>query len=782
MMGPLSVVAIAEGKPPALACAIPPSKPDARRPALDLTLADRGGDLSIAIVKDGRPVPGASVRLSSQAGAGLFNPNYVGAASELNRAAITAVFEPTAQAGPDGVARFRNLHPGLYRVAASEAPDPKALFHLGELRAVPFPGKGQARAEPAYALAEGLAAIAGSELSYALAVHPQSYLLSLRVAAPGGWVPARRSLSFQFGRREIGSGATFETDDRGIGRYDFGSPGLWAVDVRFRDAEVRWTPLTEEPFYRAEAVLPMSPALPRPDPVELRADRHEPGSLRARLLDDDGRPARGTIAILARPTGFGETIDYAATVDDQGLITFRDLPSGDYTLRGWIDGLEPPPDPWAPGPMPDDAALRGRQAIPAVVASVRAAAEMAVEVRARPVGYVRGTIRPPKGHKPADLAVRPRIDWQAGLTRYRVDVEAGLFLCGPLLPGKLVIDYELRVDETTSRPAGTQQVEVSAGEVVDVVLTPGAAEPGPSPKDQGRVVLKMGGVSFLEGVKSIPTGTVRRFDGEAAAFAARGLLFQPEHDQPSASGIADASGHLTWTGAWMSGGSRDDVARVTRPTAVVWLPGETGAAIVELAPGGRFYATLPPPIAAPGRVTLGGRPADGRNARLLVVAAHRGLGVLNEALSVHVAAGADGRFTLRGLTPGHYRVQAARDGIWLSASVDLVVGRDADPPGIVLDIAEPGEPLAVDLVDERDRPVVGRGVTPIRPDGPLASLWPSRYRTDAAGRALILGLEAGPHALRIDGEASPREVRIAAASGPADRPRIARFECRERLE
>ncbi|MEJ7639426.1 MAG: hypothetical protein WKF75_15980 [Singulisphaera sp.] len=98
------------------------------------------------------------------------------------------------------------------------------------------------------------------------------------------------------------------------------------------------------------------------------------------------------------------------------------------------------------------------------------------------------------------------------------------------------------------------------------------------------------------------------------------------------------------------------------------------------------------------------------------------------------------------------------------------------PPEIDLDIAEPGEPLAIELVDERGRPVVGRDVTPIRPDGPLASLWPSRYRTDAAGRALILGLEAGPHTVRIDGETRPREVRIGAASGPVPQPQVARFE------
>jgi hypothetical protein len=420
--------------------------------------------------------------------------------------------------------------------------------------------------------------------------------------------------------------------------------------------------------------------------------------------------------------------------------------------------------------------LQGRRAVPIATASVQADAESSVELRAQPVGYVRGTIQFAAGRTPADYAILPSIDWLSRLTEYRVDLEARRFLCGPLLPGRLVIEYEVRVDGNPYRPAGKQEVEVPPGEVIDVVLAPGPGAPGPKSPSPGQVTLGMGGVITREDVAGIPAGTIVRSDGASAAFAACALLFQPERDQPSARGVTDAAGSLTWSGVWMAGETRGGARRAARPTAVVWLPGETGAAIIELAPGGPFRATLAPPIAVGGRVTLGGRPANGRNARLLVVAAHQGLGVLDEALGVRATCDAAGHFTLRGMTPGRYRVQAACDGIWLSAGVDAVIASGREPAEINLDIAEPGEALAIELVDQRGRPVSGRGIAPIRPHGPLAALWPPRFRTNAGGRALILGLEAGRHAIRIDGEPSPREVQIGASPGPAGQPRLVRFE------
>jgi hypothetical protein len=93
---------------------------------------------------------------------------------------------------------------------------------------------------------------------------------------------------------------------------------------------------------------------------------------------------------------------------------------------------------------------------------------------------------------------------------------------------------------------------------------------------------------------------------------------------------------------------------------VALLPGSHGAVIAEAPePGKPLSLTLPPAAEAAGRVTIGGKPADGRNGTIRVVAAYEGRGTLNGVLSVNTTARADGSFDLAGLTAGTYRVQAA---------------------------------------------------------------------------------------------------------------------------
>jgi hypothetical protein len=208
---------------------------------------------------------------------------------------------------------------------------------------------------------------------------------------------------------------------------------------------------------------------------------------------------------------------------------------------------------------------------------------------------------------------------------------------------------------------------------------------------------------------------------------------------------------------------------------VVWLPGRTGAAVVEVEAGKPFRAVLPVPIDARGAVTLGGRPSAGVNARLRIVAAHQGAGDLDAALSPSTTADADGTFVFRGLTPGRYKVQAARDGIWLSQSVELTVEPAQPPAELALDIPEPGAPLAVEIVNRKGRPVPQLPLTLMRPDGPLATLWPTDFHTDAAGQLTLRGLEAGSHSIRLDGDPTPRRFQVPEARGQAREPEVVRF-------
>ena len=180
--------------------------------------------------------------------------------------------------------------------------------------------------------------------------------------------------------------------------------------------------------------------------------------------------------------------------------------------------------------------------------------------------------------------------------------------------------------------------------------------------------------------------------------------------------------------------------------------------------------TLPRPLSVTGRVTLGGGPFEGRNARVRVVAASRGRGAFDGVLGAEASVEADGRFTLHGLTPGRYLLQAARDDIWLSRAAELAVSRDVPSPEPVLDIAEPGETVAVTVVDERGGPWPTSRCIPLRPEGPLAGLWPAAFRTDASGTVVFRGLEEGTHRLLIDGRPVRQELRVGKAVRPAAPP------------
>ena len=216
-----------------------------------------------------------------------------------------------------------------------------------------------------------------------MAIHPQPCTAGLQVLRPDGTPLAGRTVALSYGLVTASTTTSLKLDGQGVGRYDFGSPGLWSIQVRFRDSGPDTFPIDTEPYYQAEALLPIAPGLTPKEPTRLVGVRRGLGSLRVRLLDADGRPAHGTVATI----DFFGLPDHGATTDDRGVVVFRDLPGGSYELRGFIDGRNAPiPSPSRP--TLEDGALRGHSAIPSTTANVAAGRETTVELRARPVGYV----------------------------------------------------------------------------------------------------------------------------------------------------------------------------------------------------------------------------------------------------------------------------------------------------------------------------------------------------------------------------------------------------------
>ena len=277
---------------------------------------------------------------------------------------------------------------------------------------------------------------------------------------------------------------------------DFGSPGLWRIEVRFRESEPDSFPIDAEPFDQAEALLPIAPGLTPKEPIRLLSVHRGFGSLRVRLLDVDGRPARGTVETLQ----FLGQPDHAATTDEQGIVVFRGLPSGSYQLRGFIDGMTAPePDPVGSSPLPEDSALRGRAVLPFATADVRPGRESIVELRAQPAGYVRGRLRPPAGHKAAEYDVWTVQDWRAFEAVQRLNPESGQFLHGPLPAGEIAYNFQHQAEDGTTQDAGARPSKYPPAEWPTSTSGPRSPSRRPRPARASLCGWHSGGVIVLAG-------------------------------------------------------------------------------------------------------------------------------------------------------------------------------------------------------------------------------------------------------------------------------------------
>ena len=397
--------------------------------------------------------------------------------------------------------------------------------------------------------------------------------------------------------------------------------------------------------------------------------------------------------------------------------------------------------------------------VPGVEVAVTSGHETVLELKARRVGFLRGKMQLAEGQKPEDFSVYPFYDMQVLQPSWRYDSITGEFFGGPFLSGPVTLQFTKEMPDGSQRNSGRQEVQVVEGQVTRVDLKPGAVEPEDDGRRNRSTMLGMGGITINEGMPRVEPPTVFLPDGKTPAFAAQAYLFEPGHAGPIAIGRTDGSGRLTWRGLWISGNpdEHDKTVEVTKPTLVVSLPGQYGPTIVPVEEGKTSRVVLADSAGVEGRVVLGGRVTDGGSG-VQVFAAHQGRGVLDGVLSHQLSPGLDGRFRFNGLTPGRYLVQAARDGIWLSKSVELRLEANQAPPSIVLEIPAPGEPVALEFVDPQGKPFADRAVTVIRPEGPFAATWPPNLRTDAAGRIIFRSLEAGSHTAIVEGRQRPSHV------------------------
>ncbi|MEX2139259.1 MAG: carboxypeptidase-like regulatory domain-containing protein [Pirellulales bacterium] len=246
-------------------------------------------------------------------------------------------------------------------------------------------------------------------------------------------------------------------------------------------------------------------------------------------------------------------------------------------------------------------------------------------------------------------------------------------------------------------------------------------------------------------------GRVFYADGKTPAFGARLLSLEPKTAHAVYQTRSDALGRFH---AKCCNVASQQARDSTEPVIVAMLPGECGATLVPLPatePSQDWSIILPKAMSLRGRVTVGGKSISEWNNQFRVLAGYEGRGKLDELLSILVTPDKDGSFELAGLTPGHYRIQASMDGIWLSSNASLVVEADgvrSEP--LTLDIGRLGVRSVIRCVDRAAKPVVGIQVDLQRPTGPLTNvLWPVTFTSDGAGILNLPPLEAGRHTLHV---------------------------------
>jgi protocatechuate 3,4-dioxygenase beta subunit len=759
------------GRPPAfLPLPVPDeearAKDDAPYRNCELVLSDQGGRLEVTVLGGDKPLAKAAVQLAGAGGPHLYNSIYVGAAREPERDEVESILHPTATTDDDGVARFRDLVPGVYSIYT-------AAGNAGAARAVRENRLWSDRTVP-HAACSGVAVRAGETRKFQLAAYPQPNRVRLRVLQPDGKPITNRSPAFEWGEAVSGAGwsSGLNLDENGAGEHDFEAPGLWRVSFHYRDSPVHQFPIRGTPYYEAAGVVAVSPLLENGRTVALTAYRHEPGVLVVQLQDLDGKPAHGAVLI----DRFAEQPALAGSTDDKGVGRFEGVEAWEHDLEAHLDGLDVPDLRFGDAPFPKDEELIGRAALfPQKVATANDR-ETSVTIRPTRVGHVRGVVRPPKGRPASDYGVQCYEGSKLSTFAVHYDGESGEFVLGPLAEGKATVRVICRTANWAECAA--KELEVRNDKVARAEFTPPAeVKPQAPGGEPAKALLGVGGLSLLgkgpEGVR----GQVLLSDGKTPAAAARLAVFLPDVWSARGWGGTDARGRIymeetVWQHSSDKPGRRPGSPE--GPVVVAWLPGACGATVAPLAGGAEqpLKVVLPPPLRVQGKVTVGGKAVQGRKNQFRVLAAYEGKGKLDGLLS----AEADGGFELAGLTPGTYQVQAAMDGIWLSRAVRLTVKPGAAPPeALTLDIGEPGPASVLELVRRDGKPVPGGTATVVRPEGPLTDLlWPAEFTADGAGAIRIPPLEAGGHKVRVTGAAGEQMLEIPALLDAQAEPMKAR--------
>ena len=739
------------------------SKPDAppvpAPPTDDLVIPSHGGALNVTVLRDGHPAPGALVAAYLE-NANLKDEWAAGGGPEHD--VIEDIAYPIAIADDRGVAHLENLLPGRYDLYVS-AGDKRTVRQLRE-------GLFRGDVPAPYAIGKGINVRFLQTTDFTAAIYPQPNTAFFRLLRPDG-TPLGDGPGFSYGPVDSTEWNTgVRLDPEGLGQSSFQSPGLWRIEANYRILPVKTIPISP-PFIACIADVAVSPLLDKGFMPSITARRIEPASVKIVVKDAAGKPLQVPVE-LDRPLGSAVV---SGSTDENGQIVFAGLYGGyDYIARAFAPRLTPLALGDGDSPLPSRQQLGNRTEIVAESFLAVRNEQTNIVLSPQPVAYVMGKLQFPAGTDPKKRwpgACGDQSMPESGATGH-VQPSSGQFVAGPFRPGPLHLHVGYR-GEGEDGSYTTVTAELKPGEVKDlevISLPPAKSRLG----RPGNPLIGMGGASAPTLGAKLLDGRVFFSDTKTPALGAQVFYFESGQAGPTILAISDALGNLHARGLWRNMNAQPPGSQIgpAEPTLVALLPGQCGGVVLPLSREVKepLRIVLPAPISISGQVKIGDAVPTGKNGAIRVLAAYQDAGALNSVLSVFTSADADGHFTLAGLTPGTYQIQATLDNIWLSASTTLrVSAENTKPAPLTLSIGVPGAPVLVHLRDAAGKPAIGKSITIDRPPGPLAdTLWPKSWTSDGAGVVYIPTLETGPNVLHVPN--SPHSVSVVVPALPTTRP------------